>query len=63
MAGITPRTLHFYDEIVSSSRPGWAISYRYYGEESVLLLQQILLYRQMELPLEEIKTNDGTPRL
>lgn len=56
MAGITPRTLHFYDEIglLKPSRVG-DNGYRYYGKESVLRLQQILLYRQMELPLEEIK--------
>jgi DNA-binding transcriptional MerR regulator len=56
MAGITPRTLHFYDEIglLKPSQVG-ENGYRYYGEESVLRLQQILLYRQMELPLDEIK--------
>ncbi len=56
LAGITPRTLHFYDEIglLKPSQVG-DNGYRYYGEESVLRLQQILLYRQMELPLEQIK--------
>jgi DNA-binding transcriptional MerR regulator len=56
MAGVTPRTLHYYDEIglLKPSRVG-NNGYRYYGEEAMLRLQQILLYRELELPLEEIK--------
>lgn len=56
LAGITPRTLHYYDEIglLKPSQVG-DNGYRYYGEESLLRLQQILLYRQLELPLDEIK--------
>jgi DNA-binding transcriptional MerR regulator len=56
MAGITPRTLHYYDEI-GLLKPSWvgANGYRYYGEESLLRLQQILLYRELDMPLEEIK--------
>jgi DNA-binding transcriptional MerR regulator len=55
-AGVTPRTLHFYDEIglLKPSRMG-DNGYRYYDEEATLRMQQILLYRKMELPLEEIK--------
>jgi MerR family transcriptional regulator, thiopeptide resistance regulator len=55
-AGITPRTLHFYDEIglLSPSAVG-ENGYRYYDEASMLRLQQILLYRKMDMPLEEIK--------
>ena len=55
MAGISARTLRHYDEIgllkparVSSS------GYRIYGQAEVELLQQILLYRALEMPLEEI---------
>ena len=56
MAGITPRTLHYYDEIglLKPSRVG-DNGYRYYGEESLLQLQQILLYRELDMPLENIK--------
>lgn len=56
LAGITPRTLHYYDEI--GLLPPTEIgenSYRYYGEETLLRLQQILLYREMDLPLEQIR--------
>jgi DNA-binding transcriptional MerR regulator len=56
LAGVTPRTLHYYDEIglLKPSRVG-ANGYRYYGEESLLRLQQILFYRELDLPLEDIK--------
>ena len=56
LAGITPRTLHYYDEIelLKPSRIG-ANGYRYYGEEALLRLQQILLYRELDLPLDQIK--------
>src|SRR3990172_4234112 len=56
MAGITSRTLHYYDEIglLKPSRVG-DNGYRYYGEESVLRLQQILFYRELDIPLEDIK--------
>lgn len=55
-AGVTPRTLHFYDEIglLKPSRVE-DNGYRYYDEGAALRLQQILLYRKMELPLEDIK--------
>jgi len=43
LAGVTPRTLHHYDEIglLKPSRIG-DNGYRYYGEEALLKLQQIL---------------------
>jgi DNA-binding transcriptional MerR regulator len=56
LAGVTPRTLHHYDEIglLKPSRVG-ENGYRYYGEESLLRLQQILFYRELGFPLEDIK--------
>src|SRR5512145_2057948 len=56
LAGVTPRTLHHYDAIglLKPSRVG-DNGYRYYGEESVLRLQQILFYRELGIPLEDIK--------
>ena len=56
LAGVTPRTLHHYDEIglLKPSRVG-DNGYRYYGEESLLRLQQILFYRELGIPLEDIK--------
>lgn len=56
LAGVTPRTLHHYDDIglLKPSRIG-DNGYRYYEEEAVLRLQQILFYRELDIPLEEIK--------
>ena len=56
LAGVTPRTLHHYDAIglLKPSRVG-ENGYRYYGEESLLRLQQILLYRELDLPLDDIR--------
>ena len=56
LAGVTPRTLHHYDDIglLKPSRVG-ENGYRYYGEESLLRLQQILFYRELDIPLEDIK--------
>src|SRR5215208_1255234 len=60
LAGVTPRTLHHYDAIglLKPSRLG-DNGYRYYGEESVLRLQQILFYRELGIPLEDIKNIMG----
>jgi DNA-binding transcriptional MerR regulator len=56
IAGITPRTLRYYDRIdlLKPSRVG-SNGYRYYDEAALLELQQILLYRELELPLERIR--------
>ena len=56
LAGVTPRTLHHYDAIglLKPSRVG-DNGYRYYGEESLLRLQQILFYRELDMPLGDIK--------
>lgn len=55
MSGVTTRTLRYYDQIgllcpvrVSSN------DYRIYGQHEVDLLQQILFYRELGIPLEEI---------
>jgi len=56
MARISVRTLHHYDHIgllTPSARS--AAGYRLYGTEDLLRLQQILLYRELDLPLEEIR--------
>jgi MerR family transcriptional regulator, thiopeptide resistance regulator len=56
IAGVTPRTLRHYDAI-GLLKPDTIgeNGYRYYNEHSVILLQQILLYREMEIPLDDIK--------
>ena len=56
LAGVTPRTLHHYDAIglLKPSHVG-ENGYRYYGDESLLQLQQILFYRELDLPLGDIQ--------
>ncbi|WP_127582638.1 MerR family transcriptional regulator [Paenibacillus koleovorans] len=56
LAGVSTRTLRYYDEIgllkparISSS------GYRIYGQQEVDRLQQILFYRELGVSLEEIK--------
>lgn len=56
LAGVTTRTLRYYDEI-GLLRPARknAAGYRIYGQDEVDKLQQILFYRELGLELEEIK--------
>ena len=55
LAGVSVRTLHHYDEI-GLLKPAFTGEnrYRYYGEEELLRLQQILIHREMDIPLAEI---------
>lgn len=55
-AGVTVRTLRYYDKIglLSPSRHSTS-GYRLYDETAALRLQQILFYRELGLPLAEIK--------
>jgi DNA-binding transcriptional MerR regulator len=56
LAGVSPRTLHYYDELgLLKPESVGANGYRYYGDDSALRLQQILFYREMDLPLDEIR--------
>lgn len=56
LAGVSVRTLHYYHEfgLLAPEAVG-ANGYRYYGEESLLRLQQILFYRELGFSLAEIK--------
>ena len=62
LAGVSIRTLHYYDELgLLKPESVGANGYRYYGDASVLKLQQILFYRELDLDLEEIKAILGSP--
>lgn len=55
MAGVTVRTLHYYDEIgllkpTMRSNTG----YRQYGQPELLRLQQILFFKELNFPLDKI---------
>lgn len=55
IAGISARTLRYYDSIGLLKPAGVRESgYRYYGERELELLQQILFYRERGLKLEQI---------
>ncbi len=55
LTGVTVRTLHHYDEI-GLVRPSArsAAGYRLYDDGDVARLQQVLLHRELGLPLEQI---------
>jgi DNA-binding transcriptional MerR regulator len=57
IAGVTPRTLHYYDSIglLKPCQVG-ENGYRFYDDECLMHLQQILLFRELDMPLEEIKS-------
>ena len=57
LSGVSVRALHHYDAI-GLLKPAFVGEnrYRYYGREELLRLQQILLHRELGLPLAEIAT-------
>lgn len=56
LTGVTVRTLHHYDEIGLLSPAGRsAAGYRLYSDDDLLRLQQILLFRESGLALEQIR--------
>lgn len=56
IAGVSKRTLRYYDEIeLLAPKRKSSNGYRIYGEQEVEKLQQILFYRNLDMPLEEIK--------
>ncbi|MGZ4788151.1 MAG: MerR family transcriptional regulator [Terriglobales bacterium] len=56
MSGVSVRTLHYYDEegLLKPARYG-ANGYRFYEEPQLLMLQQILFYRELGFELREIE--------
>lgn len=62
LAGISPRTVRFYDEIglLKPARIN-ASGYRIYGQKEVDVLQQILFYRELGMDLENIKAIITSP--
>ncbi len=56
LAGVTTRTLRYYDQLglLIAARPD-PNGYRSYNHADLLKLQQILFYRELGLPLKEIR--------
>ena len=64
ITGISVRTLHYYDEIgllkpTDKSEAG----YRLYDDKALETLQQILFFREFDIPLKEIKSLMDNPAL
>ena len=64
LTGISIRTLHYYDEIdllkpTECSHTG----YRLYDDKALVTLQQILFFREFDMPLKEIKAIIKNPIL
>ncbi len=56
MSGVSTRTLRYYDEIDLLKPKRVALSgYRIYGQSEVDALQQILFYRELGFPLDDIR--------
>lgn len=56
LSGVTIRTLHHYDEVgLLCPEKNKSNNYRLYGEKELLRLQQILFFRELDFPLDDIK--------
>ena len=55
-AGVSVRTLHYYDEIglLVPASVDRDTGYRFYDEDSLLRMQEILFYRELDFPLKRI---------
>lgn len=62
LAGVSVRTLHHYDKI-GLLKPAFRTEarYRLYGENELMKLQQILFFKELDLPLKEINDLLGDP--
>ena len=62
LAGVTTRTIRYYDEIglLDPTLTG-DNGYRYYDRDSLLCLQQILFFRELDVPLKEIRIMISRP--
>ena len=56
LTGVSVRTLHYYDE-TGLLKPAFVdkqTGYRHYDEASLLRMQEILFYRELDFPLKVI---------
>jgi DNA-binding transcriptional MerR regulator len=62
LAGVTTRTLRYYDEIglLIPAEKG-ENGYRYYDQYDLVRLQQILFFRELEVPLDDIQLIMSSP--
>ncbi len=64
LAGVSVRTLHYYDQI-DLIKPAYIKEngYRFYSRQQLLLLQQVLFFRELDFSLEQIKEILNQPGL
>lgn len=63
LTGVSVRTLHYYDEI-GLLRPSFVDEqngYRYYDENTLCRMQEILFYRELQFSLKEIRMILSSP--
>jgi len=62
LTGISVRALHYYDEI-GLLKPSeiTEVGYRLYDDEALETLQQILFFKELDLPLKEVKEIMASP--
>ena len=62
-AGVSVRTLHYYDEIglLTPAYTDKSSGYRYYDENSLLRMQEILFYRELDFSLKSISEILSSP--
>ena len=64
MASVTVRTLHHYDQVgLLQPAARTAAGYRLYGEGELYRLQQILFFKELELPLGKSAASWTIPAL
>lgn len=63
LTGVSVRTLHYYDEIglLKPSSVDEQNGYRFYDKRSILRMQEILFYRELDFPLKDIKIILSSP--
>ena len=63
LTGVSVRTLHYYDEIglLKPASVDKTTGYRFYDEDSILRMQEILFYRELDFSLKSIGTILSSP--
>ena len=61
--GVSVRTLHYYDEIglLTPAYVDKFTGYRFYDEKSLIRMQEILFYRELDFSLKSISTILSSP--
>ncbi len=63
LCGVSVRTLHYYDgiDLLKPTFVDEVSGYRYYGEDSLLRMQEIMFYRELDFSLKSIKEILSSP--